>query len=132
MLTIMQHVIRLIYSIRHLRIFLGLFVLSRAIGYVFLIADKNQPISVYAEQAAIAPLWVWAVVNAGIGLALMSTFCWRREMIGRAVAGAAFVVYSATTSSWIEAAALPAAAYTVVICVALFVEMTSIGLVDEP
>ena|SRR3990167_51516 len=132
MLTIMQHVIRSIYSIRHLRIFLGLFVLSRAIGYVFLIADKNQPISVYAEQAAIAPLWVWAVVNASLGLALLFTFCWRREMIGRAVAGAAFVVYAATTSSWVEAGALPAAAYTVVVCIALFIEMTSIGPVDAP
>jgi len=132
MLTIMQRIIHLIYKIRYLRIFLGLFVLSRAIGYVFLIADKNQPISVYVAQAAIAPLWMWAAVNAGIGLALLTTFCWRREMIGRAVAAAAFVVYAATTSSWIEAAAFPAAAYTVVIGIALFVEMTSIGPVDEP
>lgn len=124
--------VRYLYMLRYQRIFLGLFIFSRGIGYAAQdVLDLPLTTSMIA-QSRYAPLWMWAAVSVIVGSALLITFPTRRQPIGRILALLAFAFYLATLITWIEARAMSAVMTTMVVCLGLYVEATSTGHANDP
>ena len=107
------------------RLTFGLLIIARGLGYVpVAFGDPSSYTTSYQLQAAIMPLWIYCIIQLGVGLTLVSTtsMASRLNWHGRFVSVLSFSLAILFFVIWVQSKAYTAVGTYAVISVAMLLQ----------